>query len=179
MPRRPPAQVPPPIIGAAAQAGAENLELPPDLSLSDAAVLEPIPKTMHKRATTLLERLKTRPDLVSWNERGQVTLGGEKILDSNITDLVSDAMRPRKNLNPTGSRRLFRVVSELNVPKDVARNEQRWQQSKAGGTPVFGENTSPRAREIQNILEGRANENTTPRSRQFRSILKGKRWVNY
>ena len=43
---------------------------------------------MHKRATTLLERLKTRPDLVSWDERGQVTLGGEKIVDSNITDLV-------------------------------------------------------------------------------------------
>ena len=126
-------------------------------------MLEPIPKTMHKRATTLLERLKTRSDLVSWDERGQVTLGGEKIVDSNIADLVSDAMRPRKNFNPTGSRRFFRVLSELNVPKGVARNEHRWQQSKAGGTPV-------------------GDEINTPRSRQFQSILKrrvGKHWLNY
>ena len=52
-------------------------------------------------------------------------------------------MRTRKNFNPMGSRRFFRVLSELNVPKDVARNEQRWQQSKAGGTPVVDENNTP------------------------------------
>ena len=134
---------------------------------------------MRGRATNLLERIKTRPDLVSWDERGQVTLGGEKIADSNITDLVTDAVSPRKNFDPVGSKRFFRVLLEIIVPKDVARNQKRWLQSKAGGTPIFGKNTSPRAREIQNILEGRADENTTPRSRQIRGILKGKRWFNY
>mgnify|MGYP002803574282 CR=1 FL=1 len=141
----------------------ENAELPPDEPLPDADVLGPIPKTMQKRATTLLERLKTRPDLVSWDERGQVTIGGETIADSNISDLVSDAMRPRKNFNPTGSKRFFRVLSALNVPKDVARNQQRWQQSKAGGKPVNDENTTPRSRNIQSILKRRV----------------GKHWLNY
>ena len=49
-----------------------------------------------------------------WDERGQVTLAGEKIADSNISDLVSDAMRKRKGLDPTGSKRFFRVLL-LNV----------------------------------------------------------------
>ena len=104
---------------------AENLELPPDELLSDAIVLESIPKTMQQRATNLLQDLKTRPDLVLWDERGQVTLDGEKIADSNISDLMSDAMRKRKGFDPTGSKRFFRVLSELNVPKYVARNSQR------------------------------------------------------
>ena len=147
----------PPLLGAA-----ENLELPPDELLLDAIVLESIPKTMQKRATNLLQHLKTRPDLVLWDERGQVTLDGEQIADSNISDLMSDAMRKRKGFDPTGSKIFFRVLSELNVPKYVARNSQRWQESEAGGTPVFGENTSPRARQIPNILEGRAGENTSP-----------------
>ena len=151
--------------------GAENFELPPDESVADATVLESIPKTMRGRATNLLQRLKTRPDLVSWDERGQVTLAGEKIPDSNISDLVSDAMRKRKGFDPIGSKRFFRVLSELNVPKDVARNQERWTQSKAGGTP--------RARPIQSILEGGTmGEIGTPRSRQ--SILKRKKhWLHY
>ena len=118
---------------------------------------------MRGRATNLLQRLKTRPDLVSWDERGQVTLAGEKIADSNISDLVSDAMRKRKGFDPTGSKRFFRVLSVLNVPKDVARNPQRWQQSRAGGTPISDENTTPRSRRFQSVLGRRV----------------GKHWLNY
>ena len=101
-------------------------------------MLGPIPKTMIGRAANLLERLKTRPDLVSWDERGQVTLGGEKIPDSNISDLMSDAMRKRKGFDPIGSKRFFRVLSELNVPKDIAKNQERWSESKAGGILFLG-----------------------------------------
>ena len=162
-PRAPPIPVPRAAPPVAAPVGAENVELPPDESLPDADVLGPIPKTMRTRANSLLQRLKSRPDLVSWDERGQVTIGGEKIADSNISDLVSDAMRRRKNFNPAGSKRFFRVLSALNVPKDVARNEQRWQQSKAGGTPVNDENATPRSRNIESILKRRV----------------GKHWLNY
>ena len=106
---------------------------------------------MRGRATNLFQRLKTRPDLVSWDERGQVTLAGEKIADSNISDLVSDAMRKRKGFDPTGSKRFLRVLLVLNVPKDVAR------------TPVGDENTTPRSRRFQSVLGRRV----------------GKHWLNY
>ena len=45
----------------------------------------------------------------------QVKLDGKEIPDSNIADLVSDAMRSRRNFNPTGSKEFFRILSKLNV----------------------------------------------------------------
>ena len=67
---------------------------------------------MRPRATALLNRLKARHDVISWDETGQVTLDGKKIRGSNISDLISDAMRSRKNFNPTGSKEFFSFVQD-------------------------------------------------------------------
>ncbi len=96
--------------------------------LSEAVVVEHIPKTMRPRASALLNRLKSRPDVITWDKTGQVKIEGETIQDSNISDLVSHAMRARKNFNPTGSKEFFRALSKMNVPKDLVRNQERWKQ---------------------------------------------------
>ena len=70
--------------------------------LSDADVVESIPITMRPRAAAHLSRLKAKPDLVTWDKTGQVKIEGETIPGSNISDLVSNAMRSRKDFNPTG-----------------------------------------------------------------------------
>ncbi len=59
---------------------------------------------------------------------GQVKIKGKIIENSNISDLVSDAMRATKNFNPTGSKEFFQALSRLNVPKDLVRNQERWRQ---------------------------------------------------
>ena len=46
----------------------------PETQLSDAAVVEPIPKTMRPRAAALLNWLKTRPEVITWDKTGQVKL---------------------------------------------------------------------------------------------------------
>ena len=84
--------------------------------LSDANVVESIPVTMRPRATALLSRLKAKPSVVTWDKTGQVKIEGETIPGSNISDLVSDAMRSRKGFNPTGSKEFFQALSKLNVP---------------------------------------------------------------
>ena len=93
--------------------------------LSDADVVEPIPRTMRPRATALLSRLKAKPDVIMWDKTGQVKIEGETIPNLNISDLVSDAMRSRKDFNPTGAK-FFQALSKLNVPKDLVRNQNRW-----------------------------------------------------
>ena len=75
--------------------------------LSDEVVVEHIPKTMRPRATAILNHLKERPDVITWDKTGEVKLEGENIPQSNISDLISDALRARKNFNPTGSRNFF------------------------------------------------------------------------
>ena len=117
-------------------------EKQPEPQLSEAAVVEHIPKTMRPRATALLNRLKSRLDVISWDKMGQVKIEGETIHDSNISDLVSDAMRWRKNFNPTGSKEFFQALSKLNVPKDLVRNQERWK--RVNDTPVTREFSSPR-----------------------------------
>ena len=83
--------------------------------------------------TSLLNRIKTRPGVITWDKTGQVKIEGETIPNSNISDLVSDAMRSRKDFNPTGAKKFFQALTKLNVPKDLVRNQNWWKQ--LGDTP--------------------------------------------
>ena len=95
-------------------------------SMSIEMIVRSIPKSMKKRAEALLAHLKEREDVITWDDMGQVLVDGVLIPRSNITDLVSDAMRPRKNFNPIGVREFYSVLNKINVPKDLVRNERRW-----------------------------------------------------
>ena len=72
--------------------------------MSDANVVDFILPYIRQRATTLLNRLKTRPKVITWDKTGQMKIESETIPNSNISDSVSDAMRSRKNFNPTGAK---------------------------------------------------------------------------
>ena len=99
-------------------------------SLSVEMIVRGIPKTMKSRAEALLEYLKERGDVITWDDMGQVLLDGVLIPKSNISDLVSDAMRPRKHFNPVGVREFYNVLNKINVPKDLVRNERRWDETE-------------------------------------------------
>ena len=98
-------------------------------SMSIEMIVRSIPKSMKKRAEALLAHLKEREDVITWDDMGQVLVDGVLIPRSNITDLVSDAMRPRKNFNPIGVREFYSVLNKINVPKDLVRNERRWDEA--------------------------------------------------
>ena len=95
-------------------------------SLSVEMIVRGIPKTMKSRAEALLAHLKERGDVITWDDMGQVLIDCVLIPKSNISDLVSDAMRSRKHFNPIGVREFYSVLSKINVPKDLVRNERRW-----------------------------------------------------
>ena len=99
-------------------------------SMSIEMIVRSIPKSMKKRAEALLAHLKEREDVITWDDMGQVLVDGVLIPRSNITDLVSDVMRPRKNFNPIGVHEFYKVLNKINIPKDIVRNEQRWSEGK-------------------------------------------------
>ena len=99
-----------PTVQLAAKDDGKNIDvvLPKELTkLSDSTIVENIPKTMRPRAALILNRLKARPDVISWDNTGQVTVDGSNIPHSNISDLISDAVRGRKKFNPVGSKVFF------------------------------------------------------------------------
>ena len=98
-------------------------------SLSVEMIVRGIPKTMKSRAEALLAHLKERGDVITWDDMGQVPADGVLIPKSNISDLVSDAMRSRKHFNPVGVREFYSVLNKINVPKDLVRNERRWDEA--------------------------------------------------
>ena len=98
-------------------------------SLSVKMIVRGIPKTMKSRAEALLAHLKERGDVITWDDMGQVLVDGVLIPKSNISDLVSDAMRSRKHFNPIGVREFYNVLNKINVPKDLVRNERRWDET--------------------------------------------------
>ena len=99
-------------------------------SMAIEMIVRSIPKSMKKRAEALLAHLKEREDVITWDDMGQVLVDGVLIPRSNITDLVSDAMRSRKNFNPVGVHEFYKVLKDINIPKDIVRNEQRWSEGK-------------------------------------------------
>ena len=98
-------------------------------SLSVEMIVRGIPKTMKSRAEALLAHLKERGDVITWDDMGQVLVNGVLIPKSNISDLVSDAMRSRKNFNPIGVPEFYNVLKDINIPKDLVRNERRWDEA--------------------------------------------------
>ena len=96
--------------------------------MDDSMVLDSVPKSMRARAESVLKRLKNHPNMVSWNKSGEISLEGETIHGSNISDLIRDALKGRQNFNPTGSKDFFKVLSKINMPRDLIRNEARWKQ---------------------------------------------------
>ena len=108
----------------------EEEEEPQEDSLSVEMIVRGIPKTMKTRAEALLAHLKERGDVITWDDMGQVLVDGVLIPKSNISDLVSDAMRSRKHFNPVGVREFYNVLNKINVPKDLVRNERRWDETE-------------------------------------------------
>ena len=106
--------------------GRGEKEEPKVESLSDEMIVRGIPKTMKTRAEALLAHLKEREDVITWDDMGQVLVDGVLIPKSNISDLISDAMRSRKHFNPVGVQQFYDILNKINVPKDLVRNERRW-----------------------------------------------------
>ena len=105
-------------------------EEPQEDALPVEMIVRGIPKTMKTRAEALLAHLKERGDVITWDDMGQVLVDGVLIPKSNISDLVSDAMRSRKHFNPVGVWEFYNVLNKINVPKDLVRNEKRWDETE-------------------------------------------------
>ena len=110
--------------------GGGEEEEPQEDALSVEMIVRGIPKTMKTRAEALLAHLKERGDVITWDDMGKVLVDGVLIPKSNISDLVSDAMRSRKHFNPVGVREFYNVLNKINVPKDLVRNERRWDETE-------------------------------------------------
>jgi len=60
---------------------------------------------------------------ISWNH-GIVTIDGNVVKDSNIADLINDAIRERKITKATGRAQFARLLRVLNIPSVLVGNKE-------------------------------------------------------
>ena len=88
-------------------------------------ILQSVPKTMQIKAELLLGMIKNNNNL-TWNEQGIVSYKGKRIHGSNIIDLINDAIRQRKGVEPRGWKTFSKALHESNIPQEVIGNSSRW-----------------------------------------------------
>lgn len=103
--------------------------------MNDSIIIESIPAKFRTKAKLLLRRLHDAPaSTFSWNSAGVVSLGGKAIKDSNIVDLVNDAMRARKVAKPAGRRAFAKFLRTIQAPREFIGNDELWLESRANST---------------------------------------------
>ena len=91
-----------------------------DQTLSD--VVDLFPPTLKRTARQLLQRLSKRRDIIDWDDKGEVKIGGEIRPGSHIGDLIGDIIRTRKTVNPL-RRTFLNALAKANIPDEFVRNK--------------------------------------------------------
>ena len=97
-------------------------------SMSEDDIITGMPKPFRNKAKLLLNHVKRAPN-IDIDESGHVVINGQKIQDSNITDLIFEFSKPvRRGEPPTGWRQFGQALRETNVPREAIVNRVRWNQ---------------------------------------------------
>ena len=75
----------------------------------------------------MIDYLKIHPDIVDWNDKGEIVYHGRLINGSNISDLVGDAMsnHSKFNIPPFYESIYEKLLTGVNVPNDWIKNNKR------------------------------------------------------
>lgn len=84
-----------------------------------------LPKTYKKNGELLIDLLQKHRDNIYWDNRGTVFINNKEIYNSNIVDLLNDAIRPLKNSSPSGWMEFTKVLKDIRVPLSYLGNSRR------------------------------------------------------
>ena len=96
---------------------------------SELIALETLPVSYREKGKQLLQRLKMSGKV---NPKGQLLVNGQPMEGTNITDLLDDVLRHRKNNAPHGWDSFSQTLQELNIPKVWIGNPRYRQKVKPG-----------------------------------------------
>lgn len=91
--------------------------------ISEADILQTVPRTYRTQAEGLLSWLTRNPKEVSWNHNGEVTIDGSALPGSSIADLVNDSLRLRNGFKPIGREAFAKTLAKINTSESIVRND--------------------------------------------------------
>jgi hypothetical protein len=86
-------------------------------------LVKSIPKTQRDNAKNFLDFLDRHRNIISYNNKGEITFNGKTIEHSNVTDLIDFALR-RSATRPIGLSEFRSALNQMNVPKTLIKNKR-------------------------------------------------------
>lgn len=89
-------------------------------------IVNSAPARLKSKAQAIVEILKRNPQILSWNDAGQMVYNNKVYEGSNITDLVNDLLVVRKKYKPIGLESFLEGLKRINLPlTNVSNNSRR------------------------------------------------------
>jgi len=99
-------------------------EIPQKSKSLHQTILSTVPVKFHKQAKLLFDYAHSIPGL-KWSEKGEMVVDGNKVVGTNIVDLINDLSRNRTTEPPVGVDLFIKKLSDQNVPKELILNKKR------------------------------------------------------
>ena len=105
---------------------AETEESKQKTNVIEEGLLQTVPKASKHHAKVLMDYLKTKEDILKWNDFGEMIFKGQVIPGSNITDMIVDTVtnRKRNHINPMFKSVFLKALVESNVPTQWIKNKE-------------------------------------------------------
>ena len=100
-------------------------------SLLEEGINATVPSKYQKQAHLILKYARDIPN-IKWTDNDEMILDGNKIVGSNIVDIINDLARDRKSVPATGTDVLLKHLMEENFPKEMIVNKKRFDLLKKG-----------------------------------------------
>lgn len=95
--------------------------------MNDSFILDSVPLKFRQKAKLLINHLHSNAlDRLTWDKYGVVSIDGVRVAESNIVDLVNDAMRSRKTVRPGGRHHFATLLRSVKVPREFIGNQELW-----------------------------------------------------
>jgi hypothetical protein len=98
-------------------------------------ILSSVPKSQQNNAKTLMNILRQHPNIIHFNNKGEVVYHGKSIPGSNFASLLNFTLRrPGKAASiPTGFSQYKKAILSLNLPQGLIKNKQHFFNQSGGG----------------------------------------------
>jgi hypothetical protein len=160
------------------EAVGQQQELPVTPRKGIRSVITSVPMKGRAAARMLVDHLENNPD-ITWNNLGEIIVGGERILDSNVLDLVKDLSYVKKGLQPSEPMIEFvRALKKSNVPHNAIGNKELFAAAAAPTPAAAAQSPSPRGRTRVTAVESPNLPSTSSGVHKGYGLVFGK-WLPY
>jgi uncharacterized protein YwgA len=90
---------------------------------TDEDIINSIKPTLRRKAKKLLKRVKTHSRLT---DEGEIVSDKEVIKDSDISDLITDALTKSSSVRPKGWVEFADTLKRARTPRELVRNDKLW-----------------------------------------------------